>query len=693
MSFDPKWNSRTITDGRDRAAARSYFYSIGLTKEDIAKPIIGIANTWIGTMPCNFNLRALAAKVARRRPQGRRHAAGVQHDRHQRRHHDGHRGHEDVARLARADRRLDRAVRARLHVRRARLPRRLRQDDPGGRDGARAAQHPRHRPLRRLDHARQVRGPRRQHPGRLRGRRPERRRHDLRRGPRRASSTPPARARAPAAASSPPTRWRWRWSSSASRRWAPPACPAVDPRKDDVGVRAGELVMDVLRRNQRPLDILTRQAFENAIAGVAATGGSTNAVLHLLAHRARGGRAADHRRLRRRQRPHAAASPTSSPAAATSPPTSTAPAASSSSHAASSKAASPTARRRRRPAPFAAASASAVETPGQDVVRPLANPLKATGGLVILHGNLAPEGCVDQGRRPRAPDAPRPGARLRPRRGRDGRRHRPQDQARRRRRHPLRRPEGRPRHARDARRHVGDRRRGPGRDGGAAHRRPLQRRHARPDGRPRRAGSATSAARSPPCATATRSASTSRTAASTSRSATTRWRPACATGARRSRATPPASWPSTPPKSRAPAKAPSPARAGESGASRIRDDEEAAAGPGDGRARPRGVAREGARADPRRRGARRRPDGAARGRRRPRRTRRSRSRSRRAFVSRGGEKLDHALTAFGLDVRGRVALDVGASTGGFTDCLLQRGAAARLRRRRGLRPAASAAAR
>lgn len=45
------------------------------------------------------------------------------------------------------------------------------------------------------------------------------------------------------------------------------------------------------------------------------------------------------------------------------------------------------------------------------------------------------------------------------------------------------------------------------------------------------------------------------------------------------------------------------------------------------------------------------------------------------FVSRGGEKLDHALTRFGVDVRGRRALDAGASTGGFTDCLLQRGAA------------------
>ena len=64
MAFDPKHNSRTITDGPTRAAARSYYYSIGFTKEDIQKPIVGIANTWIGTMPCNFNLRLLAAKVA-----------------------------------------------------------------------------------------------------------------------------------------------------------------------------------------------------------------------------------------------------------------------------------------------------------------------------------------------------------------------------------------------------------------------------------------------------------------------------------------------------------------------------------------------------------------------------------------------------------------------------------------------------
>jgi 23S rRNA (cytidine1920-2'-O)/16S rRNA (cytidine1409-2'-O)-methyltransferase len=45
------------------------------------------------------------------------------------------------------------------------------------------------------------------------------------------------------------------------------------------------------------------------------------------------------------------------------------------------------------------------------------------------------------------------------------------------------------------------------------------------------------------------------------------------------------------------------------------------------------------------------------------------------FVGRGGEKLEQALTAFGIDVSGRIALDAGASTGGFTDCMLQRGAA------------------
>src|SRR5919112_5039 len=63
MSGDPKARSRVITDGKSRAAARSYFKSIGFNDEDLGKPIIGIANTWIETMPCNYTLRDLAVSV------------------------------------------------------------------------------------------------------------------------------------------------------------------------------------------------------------------------------------------------------------------------------------------------------------------------------------------------------------------------------------------------------------------------------------------------------------------------------------------------------------------------------------------------------------------------------------------------------------------------------------------------------
>src|SRR5437870_11768822 len=58
-----KLQSHTITQGRDRAPARSMLKAIGFTDDDLKKPIIGIANTWIETMPCNYNLRALAAQV------------------------------------------------------------------------------------------------------------------------------------------------------------------------------------------------------------------------------------------------------------------------------------------------------------------------------------------------------------------------------------------------------------------------------------------------------------------------------------------------------------------------------------------------------------------------------------------------------------------------------------------------------
>src|ERR671919_3218518 len=63
QALDPKHRSRQLTDGPERAPARAYLYGIGFDAEALSKPIIGVASTWIETMPCNFHLRALSAKV------------------------------------------------------------------------------------------------------------------------------------------------------------------------------------------------------------------------------------------------------------------------------------------------------------------------------------------------------------------------------------------------------------------------------------------------------------------------------------------------------------------------------------------------------------------------------------------------------------------------------------------------------
>src|SRR6266446_4940661 len=63
MTLDPKHRSHIITDGPERAGARAMLKAIGFTDDDLARPIIGVANTWIETMPCNYHLRRLAVKV------------------------------------------------------------------------------------------------------------------------------------------------------------------------------------------------------------------------------------------------------------------------------------------------------------------------------------------------------------------------------------------------------------------------------------------------------------------------------------------------------------------------------------------------------------------------------------------------------------------------------------------------------
>src|ERR1700747_1108443 len=61
-TMDLKHMSRGITEGRDRAGARSMFKAVGFSDADLSRPLIGVANTWIETMPCNFHLRRLSAK-------------------------------------------------------------------------------------------------------------------------------------------------------------------------------------------------------------------------------------------------------------------------------------------------------------------------------------------------------------------------------------------------------------------------------------------------------------------------------------------------------------------------------------------------------------------------------------------------------------------------------------------------------
>jgi len=170
--------------------------------------------------------------------------------------------------------------------------------------------------------------------------------------------------------------------------------PATNSGKADAGRRSGELLMNLLRRDVTPLKIITKAAIENAITGVAATGGSTNAVLHLLAIASEAGISLsidDFDRISSKVPILADLKPGGRFVA-------------SDLYAAGG---TPLIAKRLLEAgllhgecitvtgrTLAEEAATASEAPAQEVVRKLNNPLKPTGGLVILKGNLAPEGCV-----------------------------------------------------------------------------------------------------------------------------------------------------------------------------------------------------------------------------------------------------------------------------------------------------------
>ncbi len=393
MTYDPKGRSRVITDGLTRAGARAMYKAIGFTDEDLAKPIIGIANTWIETMPCNFNLRRLAAQVK----EGVRAAGGTPMEFNTIAISDGitmgtegmkaslvsreviadsveltGRGYlfDAIVALGACDKTLPGLAMALVRLD---IPCVLLYGGtimPGkyrGRDvdilsvyeaiGATIAGRMSSEDLKELeDHA---------CPGA---------------GACGGQYTANTMATVMEVLGLSPF-------GSAS-------IPAVDARKDDIGRRAGVLVMETLRRGLRPSDILTRESFENAIAAVAATGGSTNAVLHLLALAREAGiplEIDDFDRVSRRTPLLADLKPGGVHVAADVDRAGGIPVIA---QRLVQGGYADGAQRTIGGATLAEDAATAVETPGQDVIRPLDNPIKPVGSLCILRGNVAPEGCV-----------------------------------------------------------------------------------------------------------------------------------------------------------------------------------------------------------------------------------------------------------------------------------------------------------
>jgi len=172
------------------------------------------------------------------------------------------------------------------------------------------------------------------------------------------------------------------------------AVPQVDKRKDDVAYRCGQIIMNAVRNNLRPRDICTRAAFENAIASVAATGGSTNAVLHLLA-------------MAREAEVPLSIDDFDAVCARTPIFVDLKPAGRFMAADVDKAGGIGVIAKRLLEGKFidgsaitvtgrtlAEEAADAHETPGQEVILPLNKALKPRGGIAILRGSLAPEGCV-----------------------------------------------------------------------------------------------------------------------------------------------------------------------------------------------------------------------------------------------------------------------------------------------------------
>jgi dihydroxy-acid dehydratase len=386
-------HSRVLVDGPSRAPARSYFYAIGLTDADLAKPLVGIANTWIEAMPCNSHLRKLAEKVK----EGVRAAGGTPLEFNTIAISDGETmgtegmkaslvsreviadsieltGHgylfDAMIALAGCDKTIPATA---MGITRLNLPSLVLY---GG-----SIQ-----------------------PGRFRG-------HDVTIqdvfeavGAHAAGKMSDADLKEIESVACPGAGACGGQFTANTMAMALEFIgltpiglgnvPATDARKDDAAYRAGTLVMDLLRKGITPSKILTRQSFENAILSVVATGGSTNAVLHLLAMAKDAGvelRLDDFGDISAKTPLLADMKPWGKYTAV------------------DLYNAGGTALLAKRLLDAGLLhrgqmttslktldeeALAAKERPGQDVIHAISNPIKDTGGLMILRGNLVPDGCV-----------------------------------------------------------------------------------------------------------------------------------------------------------------------------------------------------------------------------------------------------------------------------------------------------------
>jgi len=393
MTFDPRHKSRTILDGPDRAAARAFFRAIGFTDDDLKRPLIGVAHCWIEITPCNWNHRKLAEKVK----EGVRAAGGTPIEFNSITVTDGiAMGTEGmkaslISRETVADS-VELVVRGHL------------MDAFVGISGCDKTIPAMVMAMARLDLPSVMLYGGSILYGEYKGRRLTI--QDVfeaigafNAGKIDAQELGAIESRACPGGGACGGQFTANTMATAFEMLGVSPMgfndvPAMDPRKEEIAFETGKLVMDLLKKGVRPRQLITKRALQNAIAGVMATGGSTNAVLHLLAVAKEAGvklTIDEFDPVSRRTPLLADLKPWGSYTAPEM-------------YAAGGMA---VVAKRLLDAGLLNATEMTVtgrtigdearaarETPGQKVIRPLADPIARHGGIAILRGNLAPEGCV-----------------------------------------------------------------------------------------------------------------------------------------------------------------------------------------------------------------------------------------------------------------------------------------------------------